>query len=82
MLGTMCQRRVSTQVVYRHIALFLTLNFPQIQSLALRYPLCLPYQVARIELEDGRMQNQFWLLDMGDKEDILRPNFVSAENLA
>jgi len=37
---------------------------------------------ATFELEDGRMQNQFWLLDMGDKEDILRPNFVSAENLA
>jgi hypothetical protein len=37
---------------------------------------------ATFKLEDGRTQNQFWLFDMGDKENILRLNYVTNETLA
>lgn len=36
---------------------------------------------AEFKLEDGRMQQQYWLMDMGDKEDILKPNYVTNATL-
>lgn len=36
---------------------------------------------ASFKLPDGRTQKQFWLMDMGDKVDILRPNYVTKETL-
>lgn len=36
---------------------------------------------ASFKLEDGRIQKQYWLLDMGDKEDIQKPNYVTKESL-
>lgn len=33
-------------------------------------------------LEDGREQSQFWFMDFSDQEDILRPNYVTADTLA
>jgi len=37
---------------------------------------------AFFELEDGRTQNQYWLFDFSDKEDILRPNYVTKDTIA
>lgn len=36
---------------------------------------------ASFKLADGRTQKQFWLVDMGDRKDILRPNYVTNDTL-